>query len=57
MNLRTSSKDFGQVKLMVNNCDEETLFSHAPFENFLDTVNAFVADMAEKDEDDTLGLH
>lgn len=42
---------------MVNNCDEETLFSHAPFENFLDTVNAFVADMAEKDEDDTLGLH
>eukprot|EP00913_Durusdinium_trenchii_P013493 g12670.t2 len=44
-------------KHIVNNCDEEEVFSEPPFDNFLDSMEKFAEDVAEKDEDDVEGLH
>mmetsp|Transcript_673 Transcript_673/g.620 ORF Transcript_673/g.620 Transcript_673/m.620 type:complete len:98 (-) Transcript_673:25-318(-) len=59
VNLRKSSPNFGMVKHIVNNCDEETVFTEAPFDRFLDLVEAFTAEQATEDHDDgdLLPLH
>ncbi|CAL1147507.1 unnamed protein product [Cladocopium goreaui] len=59
VNLRKTSPNFGMVKHIVNNCDEdpdETGFSEAPFDRFLDIVESFAEHQAV-DEDDCEPLH
>eukprot|EP00435_Cladocopium_sp_Y103_P026493 s931_g6.t1 len=65
VNLRKTSPHFGMVKHIVNNCDEdpdldfrqETAFSEAPFDRFLDIVESFAEQEANEDEDDCEPLH
>eukprot|EP00929_Paragymnodinium_shiwhaense_P076962 TRINITY_DN3960_c0_g1_i1.p1 TRINITY_DN3960_c0_g1~~TRINITY_DN3960_c0_g1_i1.p1 ORF type:complete len:201 (-),score=54.61 TRINITY_DN3960_c0_g1_i1:166-768(-) len=57
VNVRKDSPNFGATRHIVNNCNEESPFTAAPFENFLDVVVAWTekstALLAEaEDEDD-----
>ena len=38
------SPTYGQVNRIVNNCNEETVFTEAPFDNFLDAVERYIDD-------------
>ena len=42
VNAKEDSPDFGQVRHIVNNCDEESIYTQAPFDNFLDAVERYV---------------
>lgn len=50
VNMQLDSPDFGAVRAIVNNCDEEGPFTPAPFERFLDVVEAFAAETAALSE-------
>lgn len=41
VNLRKASPLFGTTRHIVNNCNEEEIFSEPPFERFLDAVEAY----------------
>ncbi|CAE7348815.1 unnamed protein product [Symbiodinium natans] len=49
LNTKESSPTFGQVKRIVNNCDEETVYTEAPFDNYLDAVERYVNDQEKLD--------
>merc|ERR1712096_58246 len=56
VNVRADSPKFGSTRHIVNNCYEEELFTEAPFECFLDVVEAYAKTNAAKvkmdDEDE-----
>lgn len=57
VNLKTDDPQFGAVRRIVNNCDEEEVFTSAPFEHFMDLVERYAkansgADCEADSEDD-----
>ena len=54
VNAKEDSPDFGQVRHIVNNCDEESIYTQAPFDNFLDAVERYVdaQERLQTDSDD-----
>ena len=55
VNIRKDSEHFGATRHIVNNCNEEEPFTAAPFENFLNVVEAYAKSNASKlktNEDD-----
>ena len=50
MNLRKDSSLFGATRLVVENDDEESIFTNPPFEQFLDAVEAFAQARSVQDE-------